>query len=732
MSEMHGGSVTQLLLEDQRVRWQRGEPALVESYLAQRPSLADDVETVLELILNEVLLRQERGESPALESYRQRFPHLAEQLEVQFEVEAFLERDGLPVPDGLPPTKVHDPTPQQLAGQSDAVPAWLGRYQIVGRIGAGGMGVVYRAHDAGLRRDVAVKAPLFHGPEETRAAARLRFLREARAAAAIRHPNVCPIYDVGEDAGRPYVVMALVEGESLGDRLERKGRSEDQREAVALVVQVAEALAAVHAAHVVHRDVKPGNILLDRAGVPLLSDFGLAHAEDGENLSAVGVLMGTPTYMAPEQAAFELGEVGPWSDQYSLAVVLYHLLAGRPPFEGSVSALIYQVGARPAPPPSRHRPDLDPVLEQVLMKALSRHPRDRYPSVTAFADALRAWGERPVPPAAPRARHDQQIVPQDAEARALYRKARHFWDKRTEDGLRKSIVLFNEALDREPDFALAWAGLADAYHQLGHWGLAPPGTAYPRGKSAAARAIELDESLTEAHFALAVILKDHDWDFAGAERVFRRALQQKPDHASGRQWYGQCLACMGRHEEALTELRRAQELDPLALIHDAVVGRHGYFFARQYDQAREQLHRALLTDPTFWIAQNFLGWVLLFQGDDPAAVAAFGKARELDDNPENLVALGYCHGVAGRRAEAMKCLDALTGLAPRRYVAPINCALVYTGLGDRDQAFTWLEKAREDHSQWLSEIRVDPAFDPLRGDPRFDALMQRMKMTLPG
>jgi hypothetical protein len=276
------------------------------------------------------------------------------------------------------------------ARDAGSMPAKMGRYLITSVVGAGGMGVVFRAHDPQLQRDVAIKMPSFHGSAEACAAARQRFLREARAAAAVRHPNVCPIHDVGEEGGRPYVVMAFIEGETLGQQMRRRQRFDNPAEAVALIAQVADALTAVHALNIVHRDLKPGNILLDRAGVPFLTDFGLARADDSEQLTSADELVGTPAFMSPEQAAPDFGPVGPWSDQYSLAVVLYQMLTGRLPFEGSSRALIFQIGTRAAPPPSQHRPDLDPALERVLMKAMSRPASARFGSVSEFASALRA------------------------------------------------------------------------------------------------------------------------------------------------------------------------------------------------------------------------------------------------------------------------------------------------------------------------------------------------------
>jgi Leucine-rich repeat (LRR) protein len=270
-------------------------------------------------------------------------------------------------------------------------PKEIGRYRILGLLGSGGMGTVYKAHDPKLNRQVAIKVPRFKGPPEVRTAAQQRFLREARAAAAVRHSHICPIHDVGEAHDVRYVVMAYVEGSTLDDCVAGQPPL-DCRLAADLVRQVAEALAAVHAKGIIHRDIKPRNILLDAGGQPLLTDFGLARTDnDAERLTVEGALLGTPAYMAPEQASLVGEPVGPGADLYSLGVVLYRLVAGRTPFQGQALPVIQAVAAQSPPPPSRFRPDLDPALKAIIHKAMARRPEDRYRDAGAFAAALAGW-----------------------------------------------------------------------------------------------------------------------------------------------------------------------------------------------------------------------------------------------------------------------------------------------------------------------------------------------------
>jgi serine/threonine-protein kinase len=273
------------------------------------------------------------------------------------------------------------------------VPAAIGRYQVLERVGAGGMGVVYKAQDRDLDRLVAVKVPHFNGPPDVQARAYQRFLREARAAARVQHPHVCTIHDVGEDGNRPYVVMEFVLGESLAARLHRLGRYGDCRQAVSLVVQIAAALQAVHACGIIHRDLKPGNILLRPDGSALLTDFGLARLlDDPEHLTQEGVLLGTVAYMAPELMDPAGGaQASCGSDVYSLGVILYRMLTGQLPFTGSHLALVRQIADLSPPRPSSHRDDIDPALEAIILRAMARQPEDRYPSGEALELALRWW-----------------------------------------------------------------------------------------------------------------------------------------------------------------------------------------------------------------------------------------------------------------------------------------------------------------------------------------------------
>jgi hypothetical protein len=268
-------------------------------------------------------------------------------------------------------------------------PDHIGRYRLLGRLGAGGMGTVYRAHDPHLDRIVAVKVPRLDGPPEQRAARVQRFQREARAAARILHPNVCPIFDVGEHDGAAFVVMAYVQGQSLDQVLAQRGAFADVREALGLIVQVLDGLAAVHAQGVVHRDVKPGNILLDGAGHPILTDFGLARPEEsGVGLTSEGVVIGTPAYMAPEQAAGQPDQIGPWTDLYAVGVVLFQLLTGRLPFEGGTAAVLGAVVRDVPPSPRAFRPDLAADLETVVVRALRKDPRMRFVDARDFSAAL--------------------------------------------------------------------------------------------------------------------------------------------------------------------------------------------------------------------------------------------------------------------------------------------------------------------------------------------------------
>jgi hypothetical protein len=266
----------------------------------------------------------------------------------------------------------------------------FGRYRLQSVLGRGGMGEVYLAYDTTLRRNVALKAPRL---VEDSPVHRDRFFREARSAAALHHPNICPLHDVGEFEGQLYLTMAYIDGEALSAHVRRRGLLPID-DAVELVRKVARAMQHAHECGLLHRDLKPGNILLTKKGEPVVTDFGLAFrfdSESGERLTETGIVVGTPTYMPPEQ--INSRTLGPASDVYSLGVVLYELLTGKLPFEGSFGTLIAQIETAAPEPPSRLQRQIDPALEAICLKALAKQPAGRFADMAAFAQALEDYEE---------------------------------------------------------------------------------------------------------------------------------------------------------------------------------------------------------------------------------------------------------------------------------------------------------------------------------------------------
>ncbi len=315
---------------------------------------------------------------------------------------------------------------------------------------------------------------------------------------------------------------------------------------------------------------------------------------------------------------------------------------------------------------------------------------------------------------------------ENIEAYQLYLKGRYYWNKRTEEGFRRAIVYFSEATEKDPNYALAHAGLADSYIVLGYFSLLPAKEAYAKAREAATRALELDETLGEAHNALATAKADYDWDWPGAEREFKRAIELNPGYATTHQWYGRMLSELGRHEEALAEIKRAQQLDPLSLIINAVSGRILLYAGRE-DLAIEQLRKTLEIDPNFAHAHQFLGYAYVRKGMFGEAIAEFQRAITLSPNfTQYQAGLGHAYARAGKSAEARKLLSELKELSKRRYVSWCDFAAIYAGLGEKDQAFACLERAYAQRDARLVELKVDARLDPLRADPRFNDLLRRI------
>lgn len=318
----------------------------------------------------------------------------------------------------------------------------------------------------------------------------------------------------------------------------------------------------------------------------------------------------------------------------------------------------------------------------------------------------------------------------NTEAYQLYLKGRYHSSKITEGGLKKGIEYFQQAIEMDPSYALAYAGLADSYMNLGGvFGFSSPREYFPKAKAAALKALEFDETLAEAHASLATAKLNYEWNWTEAEREFKRAFQLNPNHAEAHQSYGTLLESAGRFVEAIAERQRAQQLDPLSPHRTADVG-YPLYYARRYEEAIEYYRKALELEPTFFWSYLWIGQAEVQLGKYQEAIADINRAAALSSGNVRVAAtLGHALAISGNKAQALQVLKQLEERARNGYVSPYYFALLYTGLGEKDLALEWLEKAYEERQPYLILIKVEPVFDVLHSDPRFQDLLRRIGLS---
>ena len=321
---------------------------------------------------------------------------------------------------------------------------------------------------------------------------------------------------------------------------------------------------------------------------------------------------------------------------------------------------------------------------------------------------------------------------ENPEAYTLYLKGLHHWNRWTEENFYKAIEYFQLAAEKDPNYALAYAGVANSYVLLGWNSYLPPKEAFPRAKAEATTALQLDPSLAEAHTALAAVLWLHDWQWKKTQLEFKRSLALGPTYPTANHWYAECVMTMGRHAEALERMKESQELDPLSLIINVAVG-WAYYHSRRYEDAIEQLRRTIELDPNYPVTHWILGLLLRKTGHYDLAITAGEKAVQLSGgSPLMRAALARSLGRAGRTDEARQILDELVKLSREKYVAPYFLAGIHIGLGEDERAIECLERAYAERSHWVIYLHIDPTMDALRYNPRFQGLLRRVGLPFGG
>ena len=807
----------------------------------------------------------------------------------------------LPSSKEIPVTEtLETPTEELTRGTTFA-----GRYEIIEELGKGGMGKVYRVEDKKIKEEVALKLikPEIASDKKTIE----RFSNELKMARKIAHRNVCKMYDLGEEKGTHYITMEYVPGEDL-KRLIRKVEQFSAGKTVSIAKQVCEGLAEAHRLGVVHRDLKPQNIMVDEEGNARIMDFGIARSVKGKGITGAGVMVGTPEYMSPEQA--EVKEVDQRSDIYSLGVILYEMVTGRVPFEGETPLGIAMKHKSEMPKDPRElNAQVPEDLSRAILRCMEKDKDQRYQSagevrseleniekgipttekvipkrkpITSkeitvtfglkklFIPALvfialiitvlilwHPWSQKEaIPTLAGRPsiavlpfedlspqkdqeyfcdglteelintlssirelkvvartstfsfkgkdvdvreigkklnvetviegsvrkegnrlritaqlvnvadgyhlwseRFDRELADvfaiqdeislaitdrlklkllgqekvrmakrhtEDLEAYDLYLRGLYFRRKLTGDSIPKAMEYFNRAIEKDPDNALAFAGLAYSYMVLAWYTPIPPQEAYLKAKKAALKALELDDQLAEAYESLAGVSGYLELNWESAKREIKRVIELKPGYAWAYFHLSNFLLIQARFDDAIKALQKALELDPLNVTFNRNLGEH-YFYAGQLEKAIENLQRTVEMDPTFPYTHILLAYIYMQKSMYEEALAEMKKETDiskaiLDPN----IGIVYAH--MGMREEALKILNKYMGLSTQEFISPYFLALLCFALGEKELGFQWLEKAYEKRDVWIAYIKIDFLLDSVRTDPRFKALLKKMNL----